>query len=57
MFMEHEGYVSDKMEHYLPIYEAAFSRFTAREQPIHLLEIGVQNGGSLQVCSKYIPEG
>lgn len=57
MFMEHEGYVSDKMEHYLPIYEAAFSRFTAREQPIHLLEIGVQNGGSLQVWSKYIPEG
>lgn len=57
MFMEHEGYVSDKMEHYLPIYEAALSRFTARGQPIHLLEIGVQNGGSLQVWSKYIPEG
>jgi SAM-dependent methyltransferase len=57
MFIEHEGYTSDKWEHYLPIYEAAFSRFTARGQPIHLLEIGVQNGGSLQLWSKYLPEG
>jgi len=57
IFIEHEGYASDKWEHYLPIYEAAFSKFTARGQPIRLLEIGVQNGGSLQVWSKYLPEG
>src|SRR6516165_7692830 len=57
MFIEHEDYASDKWEHYLPIYEAAFSKFTARGQPIRLLEIGVQNGGSLQVWSKYLPEG
>ena len=57
MFIEHEGYACDKLEHYLPIYEALFSRFTARGQPIRLLQIGVQNGGSLQVWSKYLPEG
>jgi SAM-dependent methyltransferase len=57
MFIEHEGYASDKWEHYLPIYEAAFSKFTACGQPIRLLEIGVQNGGSLQIWSKYLPEG
>jgi O-antigen biosynthesis protein len=57
IFVEHEGYVSDKWEHYLPIYEATFSNFIARGQPIRLLEIGVQNGGSLQVWSKYLPQG
>jgi O-antigen biosynthesis protein len=56
IFIEHEGYASDKWEHYLPIYEAAFSKFIARGQPIRLLEIGVQNGGSLQVWSKYLPQ-
>jgi GT2 family glycosyltransferase len=56
IFIEHEGYVSDKWEHYLSIYEAAFSRFIARGRPIRLLEIGVQNGGSLQVWAKYLPE-
>ena len=57
MFIEHEDYASDKWEHYLPIYEVVFSRSTALGQPIRLLEIGVQNGGSLQVWSKYLPEG
>ena len=57
MFIEHEDYASNKWEHYLPIYEVVFSRSTALGQPIRLLEIGVQNGGSLQVWSKYLPEG
>jgi spermidine synthase len=55
VYVEHEGYTTDKWEHYLPIYEAAFSKIIARGQPIRLLEIGVQNGGSLQVWSKYLP--
>jgi hypothetical protein len=57
MFIEHAGYVSDKWEHYLPIYEAAFAGFIARGQPVRLLEIGVQNGGSLQIWSKFLPAG
>ena len=57
MFMQHEGDVSDKWEHYLPIYEAAFDGLIARGRPIRLLEIGVQNGGSLEIWSKYLPPG
>src|SRR6516165_2890021 len=57
IFVDHEGFASDKWEHYFPIYEAAFSKFIARGQPIRLLEIGVQNGGSLQIWSKYFPAG
>lgn len=56
-FIEHEGYISDKWEHYLGIYEMALARFVMSGQPIRLLEVGVQNGGSLQVWSKYLPEG
>jgi len=55
--MQHEGDVSDKWEHYLPIYEAAFDGLIARGRPIRLLEIGVQNGGSLEIWSKYLPPG
>lgn len=57
IFIEHQGYVSDKWEHYLAIYDSAFARFIARGQPVRLLEIGVQNGGSLQIWSKYLPRG
>jgi SAM-dependent methyltransferase len=55
IFAEHAGYVSDKWEHYLTIYDAAFRSFLAAGKPIKLLEIGVQNGGSLQIWSKYLP--
>jgi lipopolysaccharide biosynthesis protein/glycosyltransferase involved in cell wall biosynthesis len=57
LFVEHAGYVSDKWEHYLPIYQSAFAGLIARGEPVRVLEIGVQNGGSLQIWSKYFPEG
>jgi hypothetical protein len=57
IFIDHQGYISDKWEHYLFIYEAALARFIADGRPIRLLEIGVQNGGSIQIWSKYLPEG
>jgi cellulose synthase/poly-beta-1,6-N-acetylglucosamine synthase-like glycosyltransferase/glycosyltransferase involved in cell wall biosynthesis len=57
IFFSHRGNVSDKWEHYLGIYDAELARFVTRGQPVHLLEIGVQNGGSLQVWSKYLPPG
>src|SRR5215470_6036361 len=57
IFMEHEGFISDKWEHYLQIYESAFEKLIAYDRPIRLLEIGVQNGGSLQIWSKYLPPG
>ncbi len=57
IFLAHTGNVSDKWEQYLAIYEAELSRFVATGQPVRLLEIGVQNGGSLEIWSRYLPRG
>lgn len=46
-----DGKVSDKWASYLPFYDELFSVY--RNQPIDLLEIGVQNGGSLETWSTY----
>jgi hypothetical protein len=45
------GKVSDKWESYLKVYDRTFAPL--RDKKISLLEIGVQNGGSLEVWSKY----
>lgn len=57
IFMSHEGYLIDKWEQYLGIYESELASLIAAGEPISLLEIGVQNGGSLQIWKKYLPEG
>ncbi|HET7882280.1 MAG TPA: class I SAM-dependent methyltransferase, partial [Acetobacteraceae bacterium] len=57
LFLEHNGAVSDKWEQYLAAYESIFRSFIERQTPVRLLEIGVQNGGSLEIWSKYFPEG
>ena len=57
IFMDHEGYLVDKWESYLGIYESELASFVEAGQPISLLEIGVQNGGSLQIWRKYLPAG
>jgi hypothetical protein len=53
LFAEHRGKVSDKWSTYLEIYERLFKTF--RNKPVRLLEIGVQNGGSLEIWRKYFP--
>jgi len=45
------GRTSDKWDSYLAVYDAAFAPY--RNQPISLLEIGIQNGGSLEVHARY----
>jgi hypothetical protein len=45
---------SGKWEHYFEIYERHLSRF--RGQPLTLLEIGVQNGGSIDVYRQFFGE-
>lgn len=45
------GKVSDKWSSYLPYYDQLFA--SLRDRPIKLLEIGVQNGGSLETWSNY----
>ncbi len=40
-----------KWEHYLPIYEHHFEKFKGRE--VHVVEIGVYSGGSLDMWKEY----
>lgn len=53
LYASHTGKVSDKWSSYLPTYDRLFAHL--RDQPISLLEIGVQNGGSLEIWAKYFP--
>lgn len=53
LYGTHEGKVSDKWSIYLDEYDRFFSRY--RNQPVRMLEIGIQNGGSLEIWSKYFP--
>ena len=55
LFYNHRDYVSDKWEQYIGIYEAELAPHLSIGEPLHLLEIGVQNGGSLEIWSKYLP--
>lgn len=53
LYQEHQGKVSDKWSLYLNVYDRLFSEF--REREIRLLEIGIQNGGSLEIWASYFP--
>lgn len=47
------GKVSDKWESYLHFYDTEFSRY--KHLKLNLLEIGIQNGGSLETWAEYFP--
>jgi hypothetical protein len=49
--MSKTGKVSDKWSSYLAYYDKLF--LEKRNDPINLLEIGIQNGGSLETWAKY----
>jgi len=51
IFEAHDRLGSDKWTTYFGAYDDHFARF--RERPITLLEIGIQNGGSLEIWAKY----
>lgn len=51
LYDSHTGKVSDKWSSYLDLYHKLF--FHLRNDPIRLLEIGIQNGGSLEIWSQY----
>ena len=53
-YEEHKGKVADKWSLYLAEYERIFHDYQNR--PLRLLEIGVQNGGSLEVWARYFPK-
>lgn len=50
-FANNTGPAVHKWHQYIPVYDRYFSAF--RNRPIRFLEIGVQNGGSLQIWRKY----
>jgi hypothetical protein len=51
LYAEHDGKVSDKWSLYLAEYERIFAPY--RDRPVRILEIGIENGGSLELWSKY----
>ena len=54
LYDDHKGKVSDKWSSYLEAYDDIFLPY--RGQQVRLLEIGVQNGGSLEIWLKYFPK-
>ena len=51
----HVGKVCDKWDHYLVAYDRIFEGY--RSRPVDLLEVGIQNGGSLEIWAKYFAKG
>lgn len=51
IYSSHSGYSSDKWNIYLNVYNRLFSKF--KRNRLRLLEVGVQNGGSLEIWAKY----
>ena len=51
LYLAHQGKVSDKWSSYLTAYDRLFDE--QRDKPVRLLEIGIQNGGSLEIWSSY----
>lgn len=47
----HKGKVSDKWSSYLDEYQRLFQAY--QDLPVALLEIGIQNGGSMEIWGKY----
>jgi len=52
VFLDHQGKATDKWSSYLDVYDAISRDF----QPKRILEIGIQNGGSLEVLGKVFPD-
>ncbi len=51
-FVTHRGRMAHKWTHYFPVYERHFSRYVNR--PVTFWEIGVGEGGSLQLWLQYL---
>ena len=53
LYEQHVGKVSHKWSSYLNEYNRIFSVY--RDQSINILELGIQNGGSLEIWANYFP--
>ena len=54
LYAEHVGKVSDKWSSYFDEYDRILAAYSELRR-IRLLEIGIQNGGSLEIWSHYFP--
>jgi hypothetical protein len=54
IYSNHTGKATDKWEIYLREYNRLFAEY--RDYSVRLLEIGIQNGGSLEIWSKYFDD-
>lgn len=54
LYVNHQGKVSDKWTHYLEAYNQHFAPY--QNKAIRLLEVGIQNGGSLEIWSQYFAQ-
>lgn len=55
LYASHTGKVSDKWGLFLDVYDRLFA--SRRDRPVTLVEIGVQNGGSLEIWPRYFADG
>src|SRR5262245_2761140 len=53
-YYRHGGHLVHKWHHYLEVYDRHLGRF--RGEAVHVLEIGIHRGGSLQVWKSYLGE-
>jgi cephalosporin hydroxylase len=51
IFLDHKQKKSDKWSLYINEWDRIFSPY--RHQPINIFEIGIQNGGSLEIWATY----
>ncbi|QJR15686.1 class I SAM-dependent methyltransferase [Usitatibacter palustris] len=54
LYLSHGGKVADKWALYLDVYERVLAPY--RNKPVSMVEVGVQNGGSLEIWARYFPE-
>lgn len=57
VYVRHRGYTSNKHTQYPFLYDRILASHLDAGKPLVLLEIGVQNGGSLQIWKDYLPPG
>jgi hypothetical protein len=53
LYRAHAGKISDRWLAYVNQYDLLFAPW--RDRPVRLLEIGIQNGGSLEIWARYFP--
>lgn len=54
LYRAHAGKISDRWLAHLKEYDPLFAPW--RDRPVRLLEIGIQNGGSLEIWGRYFPK-